>query len=58
VICGPGLDHSVGAIEKFVEAGFEHVYIRQIGPDQEGFLEAIGSDVLPRIAGAGGGYGS
>jgi hypothetical protein len=48
----------VGAIEKFVEAGFEHVYIRQIGPDQEGFLEAIGSDVLPRIAGAGGGYGS
>jgi coenzyme F420-dependent glucose-6-phosphate dehydrogenase len=50
VICGPDLDRSIRAIEKFVEAGFERVYIHQIGPDQEGFLETFGREVLPRVA--------
>jgi coenzyme F420-dependent glucose-6-phosphate dehydrogenase len=52
VICGPDLDRSVDAIEKFVEAGFEHVYIHQIGPDQERFIETFGREVLPRVTGA------
>jgi G6PDH family F420-dependent oxidoreductase len=49
VICGPDLDRTIGAIDKFIEAGFERVYIHQVGPDQEGFIETFGRDVLPRV---------
>ena len=49
VICGPDVDRYVEAIEEFVAAGFEHVYIHQVGPEQEGFIEAFARDVLPRV---------
>ncbi|HET9456894.1 MAG TPA: TIGR03557 family F420-dependent LLM class oxidoreductase [Candidatus Limnocylindrales bacterium] len=49
VICGPDVDRYVEAIEEYVEAGFDHVYIHQVGPDQEGFIEAFAKDVLPRV---------
>jgi hypothetical protein len=31
------------------EAGFD-VYIHQVGPDQEGLIEAYAREVLPRLA--------
>jgi coenzyme F420-dependent glucose-6-phosphate dehydrogenase len=43
--CGPDLDFHVEQIRSFADAGFEHVYVHQIGPDQAGFLDAYG-DVL------------
>jgi G6PDH family F420-dependent oxidoreductase len=49
VICGPDVDRYVAAIEEYVEAGFDHVYIHQVGPDQEGFIEAFAKDILPRV---------
>jgi coenzyme F420-dependent glucose-6-phosphate dehydrogenase len=50
VICGPDVERYVDAIREFADAGFEHVYVHQVGPDQEGFLEAFARDVLPRFA--------
>ena len=43
--CGPDLDVHLQKIQSFADAGFDHVYVHQIGPDQAGFLEAYG-DVL------------
>jgi coenzyme F420-dependent glucose-6-phosphate dehydrogenase len=51
VVCGPDLDRHVAAIHRFVAAGFDTVYVHQVGPDQAGFLHAYRDEVLPRWAG-------
>jgi G6PDH family F420-dependent oxidoreductase len=48
VACGPDLDEHLAKIEAFAEAGFDHVYVHQVGPDQAGFMEAYADGVLPR----------
>jgi G6PDH family F420-dependent oxidoreductase len=47
VVCGPDPDWHLEGIRKFVDAGFDHVYVHQVGPDQEGFLSFYARDVLP-----------
>ena len=36
-------------IRGLVEAGFDEVLLHEVGPDQEGFLEAFGREVLPDL---------
>jgi G6PDH family F420-dependent oxidoreductase len=50
VVCGPDIDRHVEAIQAYVDAGFDHVYIHQIGPDQAAFIRAYAKDVLPRFS--------
>ncbi len=38
VVCGPDPQRFVEAIAEFEQAGFDHVYLHQVGPDQEGFF--------------------
>ena len=41
---------AVGAVVmEFVEAGYDHVYFHQVGPDQEGFLGFADRELLPRL---------
>jgi coenzyme F420-dependent glucose-6-phosphate dehydrogenase len=49
VICGPDPKRHVEAISEFAEAGFDHVYVHQVGPDQEGFFDFYRERVLPRL---------
>ncbi|HUQ39337.1 MAG TPA: TIGR03557 family F420-dependent LLM class oxidoreductase [Acidimicrobiales bacterium] len=49
VVCGPDPEHHVEAIQEYAKAGFSHVYIHQVGPDQEGFLRFWESEVRPRL---------
>jgi coenzyme F420-dependent glucose-6-phosphate dehydrogenase len=51
VPCGPDAAPHVEAIERYVEAGYDHVCVHQVGPDQEGFLRFYAESVLPRLAG-------
>lgn len=37
----------VDALNKYVDAGYDHVYIHQIGPNQLEAIEFFGSEVLP-----------
>jgi G6PDH family F420-dependent oxidoreductase len=46
---GPDPDRHVEAIQKFVDAGYDHVYVHQIGPDQDGFFDFYAKEVLPRL---------
>ena len=39
VVCGPDPERILEKVEEYVDAGFDHVYIHQVGPDQRGFLE-------------------
>jgi G6PDH family F420-dependent oxidoreductase len=49
VVCGPDPDRHAEAIGKYTAAGFDHVYVHQIGPDQDGFLRFYEQEILPRI---------
>ncbi|MCW3004595.1 MAG: putative dehydrogenase [Conexibacter sp.] len=49
VPCGPDLEKHVAAIQKYFDAGYDEVYVQQIGEDQEGFLGFYAEEVLPRF---------
>ena len=49
IVCGPDVDRHVQAIQNYLDAGFDQVYVHQIGPNQEAFIEAYARDVLPRV---------
>lgn len=47
VVCGPDPERHRAAIAEYVDAGYDHVYVHQIGPDQEGFFDFYEREVLP-----------
>jgi G6PDH family F420-dependent oxidoreductase len=49
VVCGPDVDRHIEAIREYEKAGYDHVFIHQVGPDQEGGLRFLAEDVLPRL---------
>jgi len=49
VICGSDPDQHITAIEEYAEAGYDHVWIHQIGPDQEGFFEFYEEQIIPKL---------
>jgi coenzyme F420-dependent glucose-6-phosphate dehydrogenase len=49
VACGPGADRIVEKVGEFVDAGFGRVFIHQIGPRQEEFLEFSKGELLPAL---------
>ncbi|MHC8420795.1 TIGR03557 family F420-dependent LLM class oxidoreductase [Streptomyces sp. NB004] len=51
MVCGNDVDEHVGAVAAYVDAGFDEVYVGQIGPDQQGFFDFYRADVLPRLGG-------
>jgi G6PDH family F420-dependent oxidoreductase len=46
VLCGPDPAAHLSAIDEFAEAGYDHVYVHQVGPDQEGFLDFYAREIL------------
>jgi coenzyme F420-dependent glucose-6-phosphate dehydrogenase len=50
VVCGPDPERHRAAIEEYIDAGYDHVYVHQIGPDQEGFLGFCEREVLPSFS--------
>jgi G6PDH family F420-dependent oxidoreductase len=47
--CGPDPDAHLGAVRAYTEAGFDEVYIGQVGGQLEGFFEFYAAQVLPRL---------
>jgi G6PDH family F420-dependent oxidoreductase len=52
VPCGPDLETHMRGIGRYQEAGFDQLYIQQIGPDQERFFETYANEILPRFHGS------
>jgi coenzyme F420-dependent glucose-6-phosphate dehydrogenase len=52
-ISGKAEDH-VAFAQQYIDLGFTELYFHSAGPDQKGFLERYGRDVLPRIRQANG----
>lgn len=47
--CGPDADVHAESIRRCIDAGYDEVYVQQIGDDQEGFLRFYRDDVLPQV---------
>jgi coenzyme F420-dependent glucose-6-phosphate dehydrogenase len=48
IVLGSDPDDYLQELQEYEEAGYTHVYIHQIGPDQEGFLGFAKSELLAR----------
>ena len=48
--CGSDVDEHVEAIREYERAGFDELYINQIGPEPEAFFAAYRDQVLPGLA--------
>lgn len=46
---GPDPEPHLKAINKFIEAGFDHIALVGIGPDQEGFIRFAEKELLPKL---------
>jgi G6PDH family F420-dependent oxidoreductase len=49
VACGPDPDRHLEAIREFERAGYDHVYVHQVGLDQEGFFRFYEREILPKL---------
>jgi G6PDH family F420-dependent oxidoreductase len=49
LVLGNDVEEFLEEIGKYDEAGYTHLYIHQIGPDQQGFLKFAKSELLPRL---------
>jgi coenzyme F420-dependent glucose-6-phosphate dehydrogenase len=49
VICGPDPEQHLEAIREYEQAGFTHVYVHQVGRDQEAFFRFYADEILPEL---------
>jgi coenzyme F420-dependent glucose-6-phosphate dehydrogenase len=49
VVCGPDPERHLEAIREYEQAGFTHVYVHQVGRDQESFLRFYADEILPKL---------
>jgi coenzyme F420-dependent glucose-6-phosphate dehydrogenase len=49
VICGHDPQRHIEKIQKYIDAGYDHIYVHQIGPDQEGFLRFYREHILHKF---------
>jgi coenzyme F420-dependent glucose-6-phosphate dehydrogenase len=50
IILGPSLEKHIDGIRKYIDAGFDHVYVHQVGPDQSAFINFYTKRLLPTLS--------
>jgi G6PDH family F420-dependent oxidoreductase len=51
IACGPDPERHLAAVQPYLEASFDEIYVQQIGPDQEAFFRGWSEHVLPSLVG-------
>jgi G6PDH family F420-dependent oxidoreductase len=49
VPCGPDVDRIVATLREFADAGFDELYVQQIGDRQAEFFEVLEREIVPRL---------
>jgi hypothetical protein len=49
VVCGPDPERHIENIKQAAEAGYDEVYVQQIGPEQAAFFRFYEREVLPAL---------
>lgn len=50
IVCGPDPQRHLDAIAEYAEAGYDRVYVHQVGPDQDGFFDFYEREILPQVS--------
>jgi G6PDH family F420-dependent oxidoreductase len=48
--CGQDPEEHIAAIQAYVDAGFDEIFVGQIGPDHAGFVDFYAREILPHFA--------
>jgi len=49
IVCGPDPAPHLEKIREAVDAGFTHIYVHQLGHDQEGFFRFFEKEIMPNV---------
>jgi G6PDH family F420-dependent oxidoreductase len=49
VSCGPSPERHLEAIDRFIQAGYDHVILVQVGPDQDGLFDLFERELAPAL---------
>jgi G6PDH family F420-dependent oxidoreductase len=49
VPCGPDLDRHIASLQEYADAGFDELYVQQVGTVHEEFFTVFAHEVLPRF---------
>ena len=49
ISCGPSADRHLEAIGRYIHAGYDHLILVQIGPEQDAFVEFFERELRPEI---------
>ncbi len=47
--CGPDVEPVVASVRQYLDAGYDHLYFHQIGPDQDGFFRFWSDRLRPAL---------
>jgi hypothetical protein len=47
ISCGPDVALHLERIQAYIDAGYDHVYLHQVGPDQDGFFDFARRELVP-----------
>jgi hypothetical protein len=47
--CGPDPEQIIEQVREYEQAGLDHLYFHQVGPDQEGFFRFWRDELEPRL---------
>ena len=49
VVCGPDPEQHKQNLQEYIDAGYDEVYVQQIGPEQKGFFDFYEKVILPEF---------
>jgi len=49
IACGPDPQHHLAAVRRYRDAGFDHLVLIGVGPDQQGFLRFWEEELAPKL---------
>ncbi len=50
ILCGADPEQHLKKLTEYIDAGYNHVWVHQVGQDQEGFFQFYQQEVLPKLA--------
>ena len=50
ISCGPSLERHLQAIDRYVQAGYDHIILVQVGPGQDPFIDFFERQLSPALA--------
>ena len=47
--CGPDVERHVATVAPYIDAGYDHVYVHQVGPDRPEAFDFFREEILPEV---------